>query len=119
METAKGISGLVLLPAKDYEWELRGKHTIEVPMEGEISSLLKPKEFHADYLGGEDEFCIYDSDDKTFLMWELVRVLFATAQYPSLAADEYFNIVAIENIIAGDAGGVVRIHGEVIKRVGV
>jgi hypothetical protein len=122
MDTAKGVSGLTLLPAKNYEWELKGTHRIEVPIRGTISGLVAKYEdaVSAD-ISGEDEFCIYDSDDKTFLMWELVRVLFATAQYPFLEEGEYFNIVALEmmtNINGGTDLDTLCVHGQIIKSIG-
>ncbi len=113
MGTAKGISGLVLLPAKEYEWELKSRHTIEVPNTGKISELLTDRELEAGTsIPGNDEFNI--NDDGLFQLWELVRVLFANAQYPALEDGECFNVVALET----DAG-VIRVHGEIIKSVGV
>lgn len=111
MSTAKGISGLVLLPARNYEWELRGRHTITVPLKGKISEIVRENEFASGVkIVGEDDFSIFE--DGVLLLWELVRVLFAEAQYPSLKDDECFNVVALE--IADDS---VLVHGEVIKAI--
>ncbi|MBD3260410.1 MAG: hypothetical protein GF334_01810 [Candidatus Altiarchaeales archaeon] len=111
MNKAKGISGLVLLPARPYEWELKGRHTLEVPIRGKVSDLLKDKQLASGVkIAGEDNFTIYE--DNVFLLWELVRVLFAQAKYPSLEEDECFNVVALET-----TEDTVLVHGEVIKAV--
>ena len=113
MSTARGISGLVLLPAKEYKWELKGRHTIEVPNTGEISKFLTDNELElGTSIPGDDEFTIFD--DGLFQIWELVRVLFANAQYPALEDDECFNVVSLEK-----DENVIRVHGEIIKSVGV
>jgi hypothetical protein len=112
VDTAKGISGLVLLPAKDYGWELKGKCTIEVPLRGKISDLLAAQDAPEGFsMGGDDEFSIFE--DNVFLIWELVRVLFAESKYPSLEPDECFNVVALDV----DAGKL-TVHGEIIKAIG-
>lgn len=111
MTTARGISGLVLLPARDYEWELLGRHTIRVPLQGKISELVQENEFAAGVkIAGDDDFSVFE--DNVFLLWELVRVMFAEAQYPSLKEDECFNVLALE--VTDDA---VLVHGEVIRAV--
>lgn len=113
MSTARGISGLVLLPAKEYAWELKGRHTIEVPNSGKITEFLRDRELEAGTsIPGDDEFNIFSDD--VFQLWELVRVLFANSQYPALEEGEYFNVVALEK-----DGDVIKIHGEIIKSVGV
>lgn len=113
MNTARGISGLVLLPAKEYEWELKGRHVIEVPNTGKISQFLSENELKpGTSIPGDDDFVILD--DGLFQLWELVRVLFASAQYPALGEDEYFNVVALEK-----GENVIRVHGEIIKSVGI
>ena len=113
MGTARGISGLILLPAKDYEWELKGRHTIEVPNTGKITEFLRDHELESGTsIPGDNEFSIFS--DGVFQLWELVRVLFADAQYPALEAGECFNVVALET-----DEDVIRVHGEIIKSVGV
>lgn len=113
MSTARGISGLVLLPAKDYKWELKGRHTIELPNSGEISEFLSKNELESGTsIPGDNEFNIFSDD--VFQLWELVRVLFANAQYPALEADECFNVLSLEK-----DGDVIKVHGEIIKLVGV
>lgn len=112
MGTARGISGLILLPAKEYEWELKGRHTIEVPNTGKITEFLREHELAVGIsIPGENEFTIFD--DGLFQLWELVRVLFANAQYPALEDGECFNVVALET-----DEDVIRVHGEIIKSVG-
>jgi hypothetical protein len=112
MSTARGISGLVLLPAKEYEWELKGRHVIEVPNSGKITEFLQNNELEAGTsIPGDDDFNIFSDD--VFQLWELVRVLFANAQYPALEEGECFNVVALER-----DENVIRIHGEIIKSVG-
>lgn len=111
MATVRGISGLVLLPARDYEWELVGRHTIRVPLRGKISDSVKDHEFASGVkIAGEDDFSIFE--DNVFLLWELVRVMFAEAKYPALKETECFNVVALE--LEGDE---VVIHGEVIRSI--
>lgn len=113
MSTARGISGLVLLPAKDYEWELKGRHTIEVPNTGKITEFFRDHELEAGTsIPGVDAFNIFSDD--VFQLWELVRVLFANAQYPALEEGECFNVLSLEK-----AGDVIKVHGEIIKSVGV
>ena len=112
MGTARGISGMILLPAKEYEWELKSRHTIEVPNSGKISEFLNEHELAiGTSIPGDDEFTV--NDDGLFQVWELVRVLFASAQYPALEDGECFNVVAVEM-----DEDVIRVHGEVIKSVG-
>lgn len=112
MGTARGISGLVLLPAKEYEWELKSRHTIEVPNSGKITDFLREQELAAGTsIPGEDEFTI--NADGVFQLWELVRVLFADAKYPALEDGECFNVVALET-----NEDKVLVHGEIIKSVG-
>lgn len=108
MATVKGVSGLVLLPARNYEWELRQRATISVPRAGKISEILGEKELSGGLkIAGEDDFSIFDGN--VLLLWELVRVLFAEARYPSLQDDECFNVVALE--VTDDE---ILVHGEVI-----
>jgi hypothetical protein len=112
MSTARGISGLVLLPAKEYEWELKGRHTIEVPNTGKITEFLSKNELESGTsIPGDDEFTIFD--DGLFQLWELVRVLFADAQYPALEEGECFNVVALET-----TEDKIIVHGEIIKSIG-
>jgi hypothetical protein len=113
MGTARGISGLVLLPAKEYEWELKGRHTIEVPNSGKITEFLRDHELEVGTsIPGDNEFNIFSDD--VFQLWELVRVLFANAQYPALEEGECFNVVALEK-----DEDIIKVHGEIIKSVGV
>jgi hypothetical protein len=113
MGTARGISGLILLPAKEYEWELKGRHTIEVPNSGKITEFFRDHELEAGTsIPGDNEFNIFS--DGVFQLWELVRVLFADAQYPALEEGECFNVVALEK-----DEDVIKVHGEIIKSVGV
>ena len=113
MGTARGVSSLVLLPAKEYEWKLKGRHVIEVPLAGKISQLLTQHELEVGTsIPGEDDFMIFS--EGVFQLTELVRVLFAGAQYPALEEDECFNVVALET-----DENVIRVHGEIIKLVGV
>ena len=111
MSTVKGVSGFVLLPARDYEWKLKARGTISLPRKGSIAEILKDKPLDSSLkIGGEDNFSIFE--DNTLLLWELVRVLFAEVKYPALKDDECFNVVAIE---VGDDE--ILVHGEVIRMV--
>ena len=111
MGTVRGVSGIVLLPAREYEWELKARGTIRIPRRGSIEEVLGDRSLAEDLkIGGEDEFSIFD--DNILLLWELVRVLFADVKYPALEDDECFNIMAIE--IADEE---ILVHGEVIRMV--
>lgn len=113
MSRARGISGLILLPAKEYEWELKGRYAIEVPNTGKIEEFLRDHELEAGTLiPGDNEFSIFS--DGVFQLWELVRVLFADAKYPALEEGECFNVVALET-----DENIIRVHGEIIKLVGI
>ncbi len=117
MSTVKGVSGLVLLPAKDYEWELKGKHTLAVPVTGKISDLVSAHDLAVGHgVPGDDEFTVMDGD--FFSLWELVRVLFATAQYPALEGNECFNVVALEQIVNAKGENIILVHGEIISSLG-
>ncbi len=114
MSTAKGVApGFLLLPAREYGWELKRKMEFRIPLEGSISDILNkgilpPTNVK---IGGDDHFSIFE--DKLLLLWELVRVMFAESRYPQLEDDEALNVVALE--FTDDE---VIVHGEVIKSVG-
>lgn len=111
MGKAKGISGLVLLPARDYEWELISRQSLEVPKEGKISELLNDKELASGVkIPGDDEFSIFE--DNLFLFWELTRVLFSKGNYPDLKDGQFFNALAVE--IKENS---IMLHGEILKLV--
>ena len=103
--------GFLLLPAQEYEWEVKQKVEIRLPRRGKISDLSGPT-----YLVGntpfstEDDFSVYE--DNLVLFWELIRVLFAQSQYPALEPDECLAVVALQ--FSEDE---VIVHGEVIKNV--
>ena len=104
--------GFLLLPAREYVWELKNKVELRIPLKGTISEILN-KYILADgtKIAGDDDFSIFE--DNVLLLWELVRVMFAGAKYPELADDECLNVVALE--FDGDE---VVLFGEVIQSVG-
>lgn len=106
----KGVApGFLLLPAREYSWELVRRIQVEVPNTGSLQEMVGSKEFALGVgFSGEDAFSIFE--DNTLLLWELVRVLFAKAAYPALQDDECLNVVALE--FSGDT---VVLHGEVIR----
>lgn len=109
MSKVRGVSGLVLLPARDYEWELVGRHSIRIPRQGKISDILNEQELASGVkIAGDDEFSVFE--DNVMLLWEVVRVMFARSQYPSLEDDQCFNVVALE--VSDDS---IVVHGEVIR----
>ena len=113
VETVRGVApGFLLMPAREYVWERGKRIELRVPLEGKLSDFLEPEALAAGVrIAGEDEFKIYGSN--VFLLWEITRVLFARAEYPNLAEDECFNIVALQ--VDGDE---LVLFGEVIKSVG-
>lgn len=110
--TVKGVApGFLLLPAREYSWELVRRIEVEVPNTGSLQELVGPKEFAPGVtFSGEDSFSVFE--DNTLLLWELIRVLFAKAAYPALKDDECLNVVALD--FKGDT---VVLHGEIIRSV--
>lgn len=105
------IPGFILIPAREYEWELSQKITLRLPNKGLISNFLNNKDLADDInIAGEDEFSIFE--DGLLQLWELVRVLFARSEYPNLEDDQCLNVVALEfeeeEII---------VHGEILKYI--
>jgi len=104
--------GFLLLPAREYEWELKKKVEFRLPLKGSIENILRKDVLTGGIqIAGEDAFSIFE--DNVLLLWELVRVMFAGARYPELESDECLNVVALE--FTDDE---VIIYGEVIKSVG-
>lgn len=108
----KGVApGFLLLPAREYSWELVRRIQVEVPNAGSLQELVGSKEFAPGVgFSGDDDFSIFE--DNTLLLWELVRVLFAKASYPALQDNECVNVVALE--FKGDT---IVLHGEIIRSV--
>lgn len=101
--------GFLLFPAREYKWELKDRVQIRVPLAGKISEFLNEADLAEGVkIAGDDEFSIFDGE--VFLLWELIRVLFAQSKYPALKDDECLNIVALEK--DGDS---LVVHGEVIR----
>jgi hypothetical protein len=113
MSKTVGVApGFLLLPAREYEWELKKKVEFRLPLKGSIESTIGKNALMGGIkIAGEDEFSIFE--DNVLLLWEIVRVMFAGARYPELESDECLNVVALE--FEGDE---VIIYGEVIKSVG-
>jgi hypothetical protein len=113
MSRAVGVApGFLLLPAREYEWELKDRIQIKVPMKGKISDLLGGRELGAGVkIAGEDRFSVME--DGVLLLWEVLRILFAQAQYPALESNGCLNVVAMEF----EGNDAVILHGEIIKSV--
>jgi hypothetical protein len=112
-QTVKGVApGFLLLPAREYEWELKDRLKIRVPIEGKISDFLDPDSLASGVkIAGDDTFAVFD--DNIFFLWEIVRVLFAKSEYPGLLENECLNVVALER-----EDDELIIHGEIIQSVG-
>ncbi len=112
MPSTKGVApGFLLLPAREYEWELKKKVEFRLPLKGAIEDITK-KDSMPDgvTIAGDNEFSIFE--DNLLLLWELVRIMFAGARYPQLDDDECLNVVALE--FTEDE---VILYGEVIQSV--
>jgi hypothetical protein len=109
----KGVApGFLLLPAREYEWELQRKIELRLPLKGSISEILNKDRIPSNaIIGGDDEFNIFE--DNTVLLWELVRLMFAGTRYPWLEDDECLNVVALEFTETE-----VVLYGEIIKSLG-
>ncbi len=113
MPKATGVApGFLLLPAREYEWELKKKIEMRLPLKGTIDEIIKKDTMPEGVkIAGDNDFSIFE--DKVLLLWEIVRVMFAGTRYPQLEDDECLNVVALE--FTEDE---VIIYGEVIKSVG-
>lgn len=113
MPKAVGVApGFLLLPAREYEWELQKRVEMRLPLKGTIEEIMK-KDIMPDgvKIEGANDYSIFE--DNVLLLWELVRVMFAGASYPQLEDDQCLNVVALE--FTDDE---VIIFGEVIKSIG-
>ncbi len=112
-DLVKGVApGFLLMPAREYEWERGERIEIRVPLEGKLSDFVEPGALAAGVrIAGEDEFKIFGGAN-IYLLWEITRVLFAKAEYPSLKDNECFNVVALEK-----DGDELIIYGEIITNV--
>jgi len=112
MPKAVGVApGFLLLPAREYAWELQKKVEFRLPLSGTINEIISREKLpQGVQIGGDNEFSIFE--DNLLLLWELVRVMFASARYPELEDDECLNVVALEFT---DEEAI--IYGEVIKSI--
>ncbi len=103
--------GFLLLPAREYEWELQKRVEFRLPLKGTIEAIME-KDSMPDgvQISGENDYSIFE--DNVLLLWELVRVMFAGARYPQLEDDQCLNVVALE--FTDDE---VILFGEVIKSI--
>lgn len=106
----RGVApGFMLTSAQNYNWELKNRIEIRIPLRGSIADLLGPAAAEADgHPDGDDAFSIFEDD--VFQMWEVVRVLFACGKYPQLQTDELLNVVAMEI-----AGSELVLYGQIIR----
>jgi hypothetical protein len=112
MPKVKGVApGFLLLPAREYNWELQKKIEFRLPLKGHIDEIIK-KDIMPEgiKISGDNEYSIFE--DNLLLLWELVRVMFAGHRYPQLNDDECLNVVALE--FTDDE---VIIYGEVIRSI--
>lgn len=112
MSRVVGVSpGLILLPAREYVWELKKRVEIKIPNEGLISDSLKSGELAEGVkIVGDDEFLVFG--DNLLSLWEIPRILFAHKLYPQLEENQAFNVTTLE--IDGEF---VTIYGEIIESV--
>ncbi len=112
MPRTKGVApGFLLLPAREYDWELKKKIEMRLPLKGTIESILKKDDMPGGVqIAGDNEFSIFE--DNLLLLWEVVRVMFAGTRYPQLEDDECLNVVALEFTDTE-----VIIYGEVIQSI--
>ena len=112
MPRTKGVApGFLLLPAREYEWELKKKIEMRLPLKGTIESIIKKDTMpEGVQIAGDNEFSIFE--DKLLLLWEVVRVMFAGTRYPQLEDDECLNVVALEFTDTE-----VIIYGEIIQSI--
>ena len=112
-EIVKGVApGFLLMPAREYEWERGERVELRVPLEGKLSDFVETEALAAGVrIAGDDEFQIFGGDN-VYVLWEITRVLFAKAIYPSLKDNECFNVVALEK-----EEDELIIYGEIIKNV--
>ncbi len=106
----RGVApGFMLASAQNYNWELKDRVEIRLPLRGSIADYLGSGAVDSEGLpGGEDAFSIFEDD--VFQMWEVVRVLFALGKYPQLQTDECLNVVAME--LAGEE---LVLYGQIIR----
>ena len=107
MSKTVGVApGFLLLPAREYEWELKNKIELRLPLKGTADDTM-PESIK---IAGDNEYSIFE--DNVLLLWELVRVMFAGAKYPKLEDDECLNVVALE--FTEDE---VILYGEIIQSI--
>jgi len=112
MNQVVGISpGLILLPAREYVWELKNRVEIKIPNEGLISEHLQSDELSEGVkIVGDDAFLVFD--DNMLSLWEIPRILFARKLYPQLEANQAFNVTTL-----AVSDSEITIYGEVIESV--
>ncbi len=112
MVITKGVApGFLLLPAREYSYELSKRITIELPVSGKIADILKAEELAEGIkIGLEEDFALFEGD--IFYLWQIVGVLFAQSKYPQLDDNEMLNVVAIERV-----EDTLILHGEILKCV--
>jgi hypothetical protein len=95
-QPVRGVApGFLLLPAREYRWELKNRVEIRVPLKGSINELLGSKTLvDGVKIAGDDEFAVIEED--LLYLWEIIRVLFAKAEYPELRDNECLNVVTLE-----------------------
>lgn len=112
MATVKGVApGFLLLPAREYSYELKKRVAIELPISGSTADLLKSAALGEGVkIGLEEDFNLFEED--VFYLWQVVGVLFAKSKYPQLSDDEMLSVVAIEKL-----NDKIILHGEILKCV--
>jgi len=112
MNQVVGVApGLILLPAREYVWELKKRLEIKIPNEGFISEYLQQGELAPGVkILGEDEFLVFE--DNLLSLWEIPRILFARKLYPQLEANQAFNVTTLAL-----NGTDITIYGEIIESV--
>lgn len=113
MSKAVGVApGFLLLPAREYEWELQQKIELRLPLKGTVGEIMKKAGTpDAPAVAGANDYSIFE--DNVLLLWELVRVMFAGSKYPKLEDDQCLNVVALEFV-----DDEIVLYGEVIRSIG-
>lgn len=89
---AKGVPSMVLLPAKNYVFKVNeDKFMATIPRKGKYHD-LDPEFFPED----SGEFNILDTKNGALYIPSIIKVLFATKQYPDLKFNQFIAISVLQ-----------------------
>ena len=86
-----GTPTMVLLPARNYYFQVTGQHKITLPRKGTYAE-LEPGYFSE----SDGEFNLLDSENSIMYLPAISKVLFATKQYPNLKPNQLFAPIAVK-----------------------